>query len=483
MGGGTAYTKGNSFFSSWIEEPFDLSPADISTLDLPGSKKAGIILRFRDVELVVSAARALEGDVPPSSKKRLIEFTGRTTEAIRKATTYFTAATTSTIRFYVATDIERAHLLHLVDLNTHVNPTHVSLAATPPPLAIPVVTLPAPPTHTPRVKQTIDEGFRALEEATDLEDRGEWKDALQRYDIAHRCFNQACPMIPSDRASTRQLLIQKCGEIQGIVADLHRRLAAAAPSSSPSSLPAHYTATVPPAQVPMAPPPQPISPMATLPPSSALSTISPPLSPPSQPSSQPPTSSSGQSVDERMHALHKYSEAVDAKRAQDERKPVASDLALRLAALKKETTVAPPLSTLEERLQRLRDGASTPPTSCVAPTDELVEDLVAASVTNGQTVTNDDDEDLEDDGDMADDVDTMRNLLLQAKKEMDAGRSSLADDDEETHVNELIQRVQDEVALEKAKPCNPTPDVGAADHKESGATTLDSVPHDDPPKP
>ncbi|CAK4305849.1 unnamed protein product [Aphanomyces euteiches] len=428
MGGGTAYTKkGSSFvFSNWIEEPFELSPVDISTLDLPGSKKATLLLKYREIELVVSEARALASDPHTSSStKRKIEFTGRTVEAIRKATTYFTAAATMTVSFYVATEVERAHLLHLVELNTRVNPLESPQQlplATQIPVAIPVeapLASPAPPSsnssHAAHVKQLIDDGFRSLEEATDLEEREEWHKAYQAYEHARRCFNQACPHIPSDKVSTRQLLLDKASEIQATMADLQCHLAPPA-----SSIPSHFAPTVPPAQVLTAPPPQPISPARS-------NKISEPSSP---------------SMDERMYKLQKFSEAVEVKRAQEETKPVVEDLALRLAALKKETTVAPSISSLEERFQRLRGGATPSPPLSMSPPIDLLVDLHGSSTDNTAEL---DTEALEDNDDNDEKLlEDAKHVLAQVGKVDDA----VAVVDEDKQVAALIQQVHDELAHE-----------------------------------
>ncbi|ETW00635.1 hypothetical protein H310_07204 [Aphanomyces invadans] len=461
MGGGVAYTRGTSFmFKHWVEEPFELTPADISTLDLPGSKKAGLILRYRDIELVVSSARALPGDGTTTTKAR-IEFTGRTTEAIRKATTYFTAATTTSVSFFVRSEVERAHLIHLVELNTVINPATASQSPPPEPHAIPLPSeiplmaidsqcpaAPALSSHTRQtsgVKHIIDDGFQSLETAAALEGKQDWAAALHAYEHAHRCFFQSCPHIPPDKASTRQLLQEKCTELSTTIATLRSRIEVAASNLPPAPvIPTHFTPTIAPATVPTAPPQQPISPVSSV---HELHDMSPP-------------SLHNFSIDERMHSLHKFAEAQDVKRAQEQKLPIASDLALRLAALKMETTVVPPLSTLEARLQRLR-GSEPSPTVAPSYLAPIAPDDGLASL-----VANLDDEDNFSEDDTLDYAmnEALQNedvavhvtaLLAEAQQVMTTATSSAvspstqaSNDSGDAQVDALVKQVLDEVALE-----------------------------------
>ncbi|RHZ15043.1 hypothetical protein DYB26_003902 [Aphanomyces astaci] len=502
MGGGIAYTRGNSFvFKHWVEEPFELSPADVSTLDLPGSKKTGLLLRYRDIELVVISARPLLGDGAATKKSR-IEFTGRTTEAIRKATKYFTAATTTSVSFFVGSEVERDHLLHLVELNTVVNPATQSPSLAPqtpstltipPPIDLHAPVPAVPPStssQTPRssdAKLAIDDGFRSLETAAVLEEQQDWAAALHAYEHAHRFFLQSCPHIPSDKASTRQLLTDKCAELTTTIATLRDRVAATSnsilppPTLSPPpppvpAIPAHFAPTIPPASVPTAPPQQPISPLASL--SSSSTSIHPPHNELTTPS--PPSQT--RSVDERMYALQKFAEAQDVRRAQDQKLPIVSDLALRLAALKKETTVAPPMGTLEARLQRLRGGEPALQLSKPALSKyHEDENLSSSSEFDGFSQDDTIDEAIADvvQSDAAADV-NMAALLEEAQQALACSSSTpslpstTTTQEEDKLVAALVKQVLDEVdaveatdTLDPSKPTTPTDDKRNGDRQHT----------------
>ncbi|OQR88320.1 hypothetical protein ACHHYP_06891 [Achlya hypogyna] len=376
MGEGVAWTKGTTLgFTRWSQERFELAPVELKSLDLPGT--TGLVLRYRDVALLVAHARPAVSD---DGTKRAIEFVGRTLDDVRKATKYFTAATTSSVRFYVGSEAERDQWLQLVLVNTHPlqsppTPTH------PPPtlpvlpeLPPPVVAPPPPPPSTPRrLHEIIDEGFQSLTLAAASEDAGNIPEALAAYERARSLFAGVYPQLPPNK--TQQLLQTKCKEIQAIINDL------ATPLDQPTLTATSTNVAMPPS-------------IQLSPASTAHNVVAPPMThasptpavldtaPQSASSDVPPAPAL--TMDERLYKLQGFADTLQLEKARAEKSIEKSDLELRFAALKSEATRAPPMESLEARLNRLRGVPSTV-TSNNLPSAENAMELAFGQALDDET--------------------------------------------------------------------------------------------------
>ncbi|OQS03331.1 hypothetical protein THRCLA_04371 [Thraustotheca clavata] len=340
MAQGVAWTRGTRFgLTKWTQEPFELISVELSSLDVPvvaGQSPIGIVLRYQGTELLVNNVRTIPSDC---NGKFLIEFTGRTLANVRKAAKYFTAAKSSSLRFYVATQAERDLILTClghgevishkptanipaplsIDTTAQPTPAFAPLNTpptqnTPPPMQNappPTQNIPAPPkspivpnapNNSRAVKDMIDEGFSFLGRATQQEEKGDQTAALKAYQEALRLFSEVYPRLPPNK--TKTLLEEKCQEIQNIITQLQ-------------------------SQVP--------------------------------PMDKPPATetNSSLSMSERLYQLQSFADTLQLDKARSEKSIDKTDLELRLAALKNEATRAPPLETLEARWNRLR-GTSGP---------------------------------------------------------------------------------------------------------------------------
>ncbi|KDO22107.1 hypothetical protein SPRG_10925 [Saprolegnia parasitica CBS 223.65] len=337
MGGGVAWTKGSTLgFTRWSQEPFELSPVDLASLDipvLPGQPTTGLLLRYRGHSLLVHHATAVASD---DATKRMLELVGRSLDSVRKANKYFTAAATSSVRFYVGSEAERDQWLQLVLLNTQVQPP---VAAPPAPLELPELPSTLSATPTPRrLNETINDGFQSLATAASCEDAKDTLGALAAYREAHALFMQVHPQLPMNK--TRELIVDKCSEIQAIIDDL--------------MAPRPATTT---AEAPTPPPP---APSAADVPSSQHGIAAPPSAPPQMPASL--------DLDERLGRLQGFADSLQVEKARTEKSTKKSDLELRFAALKNEASRAPPLESLEARLSKLRGGTPSPVGNATAVT-------------------------------------------------------------------------------------------------------------------
>lgn len=244
--------------------------------------------------------------------KRPIEFIGRTLNDIRKATRYFMAASTTSIRFHVDSDTDRDNLIQLVALNTCISPTglvsptaqpitRMSHVQSPPPArtepnfapVLPAIATSLQPSvslcRTPRLNDIIDEGFHFLEVAADMGEKKLPRASLDAYEKAHSHFSRAHQNMAQSKTQT--ILIEKCQEIQGIVTKLRQDL------------------------------------------------------------------HSNSSMSERLYQLQDFVDTHQVERAKTMKSTNKSELEMRFAALKNEKNALPE-DSLEARLHRLRGGGS-----------------------------------------------------------------------------------------------------------------------------